>query len=289
MDYKASTPNIYDLPAGPVGMLIGAEIRRESYTDKRDPRINGDITYTVPVGPLAGETFPIISDVINSSATPDSGGSRLTYSLFSELAIPVTDNIDAQVAVRYENSDDYGDATVGKIAFGWQPLDRVKVRYSASETFRAPALILVNEGYLGRSSATTDHLLQYVAGDIADDNYSMQRVTEGNPGLQPEYGENESLGLVLEPIDNLIITLDKWSIETEDTVGVFGMTNAILLDTLIRAQGGANECTGNPNVIRNSVPTDLVTWPSNLCPAGLVQQVLDYYVNTDTRLIEGLE
>ena len=61
------------------------------------------------------------------------------------------------------------------------------------------------------------------------------------------------------------------------------MTNAILLDTLMRIEGGASECTGNPNVIRNSVPSEAVTWPSNLCPAGLVQQVLDYYVNTDTR------
>ena len=290
MDYKTSNPELFDMPAGPVGMLIGFEVRKESYSDKRDPRINGEITYTVPAGPKTGETFPIISDVLNSSATPNSKGSRVTYSAFSELAIPLHETVDAQLAVRYENSDDYGDATVGKIALGWQPKDWVKVRYSASETFRAPALILVNEGYLGRSSATTDHLLRYAAGaDVPDDNYSMQRVTEGNPGLKPEYGENESLGLVIEPIDNLVITIDKWSIETEDTVGIFGMTNAILLDTLMRAEGGASECTGNPNVIRNSVPSDVVSWPSNLCPAGLVQQVLDYYVNTDTRLIEGLD
>lgn len=289
-DFKASTPELFDLPAGPVGMLVGFESRKESYQDMRDPRINGQITYTVPAGPKTGETFPIISDIVNSSATPDSSGSRTTYSLFSELAIPVHETVDAQLAIRHEDSSDYGDATVGKFAIGWQPIDQVKLRYSASETFRAPALILVNEGFLGRSSSTTDHLLRYVAGDnIDDDNYSMQRVTEGNPGLQPELGENESIGIVLEPINNLIITMDKWSIETEDTVGIFGMTNAILLDTLIRIEGGASECTGNPNVIRNSVPSEAVTWPSNLCPAGLVQQVLDYYVNTDTRLIEGMD
>ena len=289
-DFKASTPELFDLPAGPVGMLVGFESRKESYQDMRDPRINGQITYTVPAGPKTGETFPIISDIVNSSATPDSSGSRTTYSLFSELAIPVHETVDAQLAIRHEDSSDYGDATVGKFAIGWQPIDQVKLRYSASETFRAPALILVNEGFLGRSSSTTDHLLRYVAGDnIDDDNYSMQRVTEGNPGLQPELGENESIGIVLEPINNLIITMDKWSIETEDTVGIFGMTNAILLDTLMRIEGGASECTGNPNVIRNSVPSEAVTWPSNLCPAGLVQQVLDYYVNTDTRLIEGMD
>lgn len=121
----------------------------------------------------------------------------------------------------------------------------------------------------------------------------MQRITEGNPGLQPELGENESIGLVLEPLDDLIVTFDKWSIETEDTVGVFGMANAVLLDALIRAEGGASECTGNPNVIRNSTPAELedgVAWPSaTLCPAGNVERILDYYVNADTRLIEGLD
>ena len=191
--------------------------------------------------------------------------------------------------MRYEDSDDYGDATVGKFAIGWQPLDMVKLRYSASETFRAPALILVNEGFLGRSTATNDALLEFATG-LDYDTYSMQRVTEGNPGLKPELGENESIGLVLEPLDNLIITLDKWSIETEDTVGIFGMTNAILLDTLIRAEGGASECTGNPNVIRNPVPEDTVDWAAaGLCPAGLVEKVNDYYVNGDTRTIEGFD
>ena len=78
--------------------------------------------------------------------------------------------------------------------------------------------------------------------------------------------------------------MDKWSIETEDTVGVFGMFNATLLDTLIRVQGGVNECTGNPNVKRFDAPTDDVTWAgTGLCPAGLVQQINDYYVNNDTR------
>jgi iron complex outermembrane receptor protein len=297
-DFKVSTGDLFDLPAGPVGMLVGLEARKESYTDERDPRMNGTVKYTVPYGPNAGLTYPLISNIVNSSATPDSDGSRRTVSMFAELAIPVHETVDAQIAVRYEDSNDYGEATVGKLAIGWQPIDQVKVRYSTSETFRAPALILVNEGFLGRSASTSDGLLEYVAGLNPDgtvtpnlyDPYSMQRITEGNPGLTPELGENESLGVVLEPIDNLIITMDQWSIETEDTVGVFGMYNATLLDALIRIEGGVNECSGNPNVIRFDVATDDVDWTgTNLCPAGLVQQVNDFYVNTDTRTIEGVD
>ena len=47
-------------------------------------------------------------------------------------------------------------------------------------------------------------------------------------------------------LDGLVITVDKWTIETENTVGLFGERNHMLLDTLIRAQGGPTECVGNP-------------------------------------------
>ena len=285
-DFKMSNGNIYELPAGPVGMLIGTEFRKERYTDDRDPRINGTIRYTVPVGPRAGLTFPLISDIVNSSATPDSQGSRTTASLFTEFQIPLTENIDMQYAVRAEDSNDYGSTVVRKLALGWQIVDQVKFRYSTNETFRAPAMILVNEGFLGRSTSTNDALLQYASG-VDQDNYSMQRITEGNKGLTPEEGENESIGFVLEPVDGLIITMDKWSIETTDTIGIFGMTNAILLDTLIRAEGGPSECVGNPNVKRTAYAGYDFAWPSSLCPAGEVMSVNDYYVNTDTRTIEG--
>mgnify|MGYP001960818091 FL=1 len=287
-DFKMSNPNIYEMSAGPVGMLIGAEIRKESYTDGRDPNLNGTINYTVPVGPRAGLTFPLISNIVNSSATPESNGGRETLSIFTELQIPLAENLDMQLAVRGEDSSDYGEAVVSKIALGWQASDQIKLRYSQSETFRAPAMILVNEGFLGRSSSTNDALLEYAAG-VDQDNYSMQRITEGNPGLTPELGENESYGLVIEPTDGLVITMDWWSIETEDTIGIFGMTNAILLDTLIRAEGGVSECIGNPNVTRSAYAGYDFAWPSNLCPAGEVQSVNDYYVNVDTRTIEGLD
>ena len=59
-----------------------------------------------------------------------------------------------QYAVRAEDSNDYGSTVVRKLALGWQIVDQVKFRYSTNETFRAPAMILVNEGFLGRSTAT---------------------------------------------------------------------------------------------------------------------------------------
>ena len=58
---------------------------------------------------------------------------ELQHHLFTELQIPLHETVDAQIAVRYEDADDYGDATVGKLALGWQPIDQVKFRYAASQ------------------------------------------------------------------------------------------------------------------------------------------------------------
>ena len=96
---------------------------------------------------------------------------------------------------------------------------------------------------------------------------------------------------MLTPTDNLVLTVDKWEIATENTVGLFGERNHILLDTLIRQQGGASECTGNPFVIRGAYQEDNdpesttynANWDSNYCKSGMVQRVEDVYVNLDDR------
>ena len=44
-DIKMSNPSVYSMPAGDVGVLVGAEIRAESMEDLRDPRINGTFVY----------------------------------------------------------------------------------------------------------------------------------------------------------------------------------------------------------------------------------------------------
>ena len=49
IDFKASHPEVMTLPAGPVGMLVGVEYRKETYDEDRDPRLDGTIQYTSAV------------------------------------------------------------------------------------------------------------------------------------------------------------------------------------------------------------------------------------------------
>ena len=295
-DIKMSNPSVYSMPAGDVAVLVGAEVRAESMEDLRDPRINGTIVYSTPPEAANQSTFPYISDVVNSSPSPNTTGDRVVTSLFAEAQIPLLEDLDAQFAVRVENADDYGTNTVGKLALGYAPNSWFKLRTSNSTSFRAPNLITVNEGLVVRNNSQEDPLYTKAIGENYE-NYSIQRVAKGNDALEGEESTNASIGLVLTPGDNWVITVDKWQIEQESVVGLFGERNHMLLDTLIRVNGGVNECIGNPFVIRGDFipdddpesPTYNATWDPNLCQVGTVQRVEDVYVNLDDRTLEGTD
>jgi len=296
-DIKMTNDSVFSMPAGDVGMLVGAEVRKETMDDARDPRINGTIVYSTPPQAANQATFPYISDIVNSSPSPNTYGERVVTSLFTELQIPLASNLDSQLAVRAENSDDYGSNVVGKFAMGWEPTSWGKLRASTSTSFRAPNLITVNEGLVVRNNSQEDALLTAALGEEYPSAYSIQRVAQGNENLEAEEATNTSVGFVFTPGDNLVVTVDKWEIATENTVGLFGERNHILLDTLIRSRGGVNECVGNPNVIRgdfiedNDPESDTynANWDPNLCKAGNVVRVNDTYLNLDNRTLKGTD
>lgn len=293
IDFKMSSADIFELPAGPVGFVAGLEYRDESFIDDRDPRLDGTITFTDNVG----VTFPFISDVANSSPTSDSKGDRQVTSFFSELQIPVLDNLDLQVALRYEDFSDVGDTTVGKVAFGYRPIDQVLIRGSWSEAFRAPNLVTINEAQVARSNTRNDFGCLFLDPneDTLDCSYGIQRTAQGSRALEPETSDNTNIGLVFTPIDNLTITIDRWEIEKENTIGLFGEENHVALDLLLRIQAGAGNCSaavGSPNVIRDTnIDADYLalSTAAGLCPFGEVVRVDDQYANLDTRTVQGYD
>lgn len=296
-DVKFSNPDFFEMPAGPAGVLFGYELRKEEFDDDRDPRLDGTILFT----DFEGETFPETSDVVGSSPTPDTTGDRLTNSVFAELQLPVFETLDVQLALRYEDFDDVGDTTVGKIAFGWRPVDEILFRGSFSTAFRAPNLITVNEGFVARSNTRDDWVCFYGVdqGTLPDDtfgdcDYSMQRQASGSASLVSEESDNYSIGISAEPVENMTVTLDFWSIEKDSTIGLFGEENHVLVDLVTRLDAGTADCAniqGHANVIREAPTTDPVEvqgfLDAGLCPVGQVTAITDQYANLDTRTIKG--
>ena len=301
-DFKVSNPDVYQLPAGSVGMLVGFEYRKESYEDNRDPLLDG--TILLP-GTSRTNTYPFRSATMGSSATGDTIGNKKVRSAFIEFQVPITDKLNAQLASRVESFSDSKSAAVYKLALGYDLNDSVKLRGSTSTAFRAPNLVQVNQKEVARTGTRDDMLMEYISkengqsvptsGDI-DGRYTVLRYAQGAEDLKPEESTNTSFGFVLTPtmVEGLTITVDTWSIEKENTIALFGRNNHIIADLLARIRGGSDCSAGNPAVIRNDASnldsdekelfTDL-----GLCPVGKVDYVADEYLNLATREVEGTD
>ena len=303
-DVKLSNDNVFDLPAGPVGALIGFEYREETYSDDRDPLLDGTIPFNTDSS-LATNTHPYRSAVMGSSATEDVYGEKDVTSLFAEFQIPITDRINAQLALRHEDFSDSKSATVGKFALGYEVNNSLFFRASASTAFRAPNLVQVNQLRVARTGTRIDSVMQYVAdvnnlpksGTIGDYDFTILRYSEGAKNLEPEESDNTSFGIVLTPeaFEGLTITLDAWEIEKENTIGLFGRNNNGVMDLLLRLQAGNSNCSGNignPAVSRDDLSdldSDELGYfaAAGLCPVGRSLVVKDEYLNMATRTIEG--
>ena len=298
LDFKVANNEVMELPAGPLGMMFGFEYRHETVLDDRDPRLDGTINYI----DYESDTYPEVSDVVNSSPTGDVSGKRNAMSLFAEAQLPLAENVNAQFAMRYEDLSDVDRALVGKIAIGWEITDGILFRASASTAFRAPNIIQINEKIVVRSGTRNDYAMYRVEQlngldkDDLNSRLSMQRQATGANNLVSEESENTSIGFVFSPpqVDDLTITADYWSIEKENTIGLFGRGNHTVEDMSLRFANGTNNCdsfVGNPAVVRDAPDPDEAAYfaAAGVCAFGNVKHVEDNYLNLATRTIEGFD
>lgn len=298
-DFKVSRPDVFNMPAGGVGVAAGIEFRRETFEDDRDPRLDGTITFTNAVN---GDFFG--SDVLGSSPSPDTSGNREVYSAFAEalvplvspdMEIPLVSELELQLAARFEEFSDSTNAFVPRAAVAWRPIPDVLLRGAWSQGFRAPNLIQINDQGTTRSNSIT-HVVECVAEiikgleDNVDDCGTVGTIDfrAGGPDLEPEDTESVNFGVVLTPsfIPGLTLTADYWQVKQEGLVGIFGSENNLLLDLLLRFD---NET--NPNIIRDAPTAEQIDLyaGTGILPAGDIVQVLNPYTNLDQRTSEGVD
>jgi outer membrane receptor protein involved in Fe transport len=303
-DLKLSNAQLFDLPAGPIGIAAGVEFRRETYKDDRDQRQGGDVTYSDMV---TGITYG--SDLMGHSPRPDVSGKRNVWSAYAELAVPVIGpdmniplvrSVDVQLAGRYERYSDVGSVAKPKIAGSWDVIGGLRLRASWSQGFRAPNLEQVNIGVQEGSTGGTDYVLceaDLRAGRISSFSecargISIVRLSSGNKDLKPEESESFSYGVVFEPnfipdrFGDITITVDRWQIKQKGVVGVLDRQNAVTQDYLLRLQGSSS-----PFVIRAAPTADdvAVVAGTGLAPAGEILYVQAQYSNLLPITVEGID
>jgi iron complex outermembrane receptor protein len=300
VDFKMSNAKLFALPAGNLGLAVGTEWRYENFENNYDDRLNGSVLYTNDV---TGVTYD--SDVMGSSAQPNSDGSRNILSAFVELAgplvspdmgIPLVNKLNFQIAGRYERYNDVGDVFKPKAVLSWYPVESLQIRGSYAEGFRAPNLEQLHTAVTSRVNYPTD--FYRCQADINKGNIdsfsqcsssdSVSNIRLGNPNLKPEKDYNYGLGLVYTPafVDNLTFTADYWRIEQEDLVGIRSYQNIADLDYYQRLNGSSN-----PNVIRDDATSDDIAFfeGSGLAAVGDMVEVIGLFENLDSRKTSGLD
>ncbi len=146
---------------------------------------------------------------------------RNQWGAFAEFYWPLTDQLELQLAGRYDDYNDFGDTFNPKVGVTYRPHESVVFRGSWSTSFRAPSLTQAGVK-LRTTTATYDcSANQNVAALYCDgDGFtSSPNVLElGNSNLKPEESESVSLGFAWSPSQDTHFSIDYWSFKHEELI-----------------------------------------------------------------------
>jgi iron complex outermembrane receptor protein len=215
---------VWDLPAGAMSMAVGFDLRREGYNFAQDV-----------------DATQILLSPGNAAL---SDASRNIKAVYTELLVPVTKQLELQLAVRRDQYSVFGGTTNPKIAFRYEPTNWLLFRGSANKGFLAPSFTQLYSAQL--SQELPNGIIDPIGcpqhpGDPAF--CAIPRLpyfTGGNTALKPETSKQGSLGFVIEPVKGYSATLDYWAINSLNRI--LNRTPQVVL---------ANAALLEQNIVRN--------------------------------------
>ncbi|MDJ0922632.1 MAG: TonB-dependent receptor [Henriciella sp.] len=284
---------IYDLPAGGLGVALGVESRRE--------------TGLFEAG--AGDELDITAD---GGAVPISGGYQ-TIDIYGELQIPVisddmnipfVDGLDFEGSYRQMDNDRAGKDEAYAVGVNWDIIGGLRFKGNSQRTVRAPGIgeLFSPRGPFGDfvtdpcdqrnldggpnpevrqrncAAGAASAGLPPLPSDFTSNaqNASVQGISGGNPNLKNETSDSYSLGIVYEPhfIDGFSVAVDYINFDIEDAIIRYEPTD--LLE-------GCYDASDFPNALC----TTFVRLPNGQLPStGAFESG---FVNAAARLYDAVE
>ena len=242
------TSDLFDWGPGDIGLVVGAEYRKEESDFTADPL---EQPREDPIG--AVDAFQPIFPV--DGPTADVSGAFDVWEVFGEVSVPlladvpVADLLRFDAAYRYSEYDTLGGADTYNLALIYAPNPSVRFRGSLSQTVRAPN---VNELFsplqsttarpidpcdasqLDRGTNPANRRANCAADGLPDDfedplTARVGGFVGGNPDLDAETADTLTLGTVVTPsvAPGLSVTLDYYEIEIEDAIQSVGLQEAL--------------------------------------------------------------
>ena len=229
---------LFELPAGPLGLAIGAEYRKETSRENWDALTNAGLN--------AG------------NATPDTEGEFNVKEAYAEVNIPILADmpffhrLNVRAAGRISDYSTVGGVETWNVGADWAPVADLRFRGTYAKSVRAPN---IGELFTGPSQTFPPGLSDPCAGigptgggalgdrcraepgvlqNIAEngvftqtqaDRQGISGFNSGNPDLDAEDSTSITAGVVFSPrtigiaaLQNLVLSVDYYNIKIEDAI-----------------------------------------------------------------------
>ena len=195
VDATISTPNLFHLPAGDVGVGFGAQFTHQS------------IALTPGAEFLSGAVVnPDLQTVL---------GQRNVAAVYYQFDIPIIHNLTFSQSGRYDHYSDVGGAFSPRFALRYQPVQALTMYASYNRGFRAPTFVEDS------NSQTIGIQVDQTTGK----NYTS--ITQGNPNLSPERTRNINIGFQMSPTRTTDVGLEWYKIRVDNVIGQAGATRQV--------------------------------------------------------------
>ena len=206
---------IYDLPSGSISMAVGLQTSFESFSDDYDP-------------------LSLVGGVAGGGAGSKGSGARRAYAVFSEFAVPIREDLDVQMAGRYDRYSDFGDTFNPKASMVYRPTKKLLLRTSLGTGFKAPNMTDLYSASSAGYPTFVDHVScarAMAALDPADRGDKTKKPYQceprqyfvrsgGNDGLEEERSRSFNVGAVYQVSKELSMGIDVFDIKMENLVGM---------------------------------------------------------------------
>ena len=196
------TGDLFDLPAGPLGIAAGYEHRQNEGFFQPDAIVAAGLSSDIPAQPAKG------------SIKVDEFYTELSVPLIKDA--PFFHRLDASLAGRWFDYSTSGRDSTYKAGLAWRPTEEVLVRASWGQGFRAPSIgelfgtasrfdQEVNDPCSNLGTKPANVKANCIAhgvpasGSYTQLNPQIGVITSGNKNLQPETSESKTYGFVWEP------------------------------------------------------------------------------------------